>query len=113
AHGEGGWLKELSVPRVGTVGYFCSASLDHYKHMSHDGNVASCLGKNKKINKIIVSELPFTMPVMAYQGCKIFSRIEVAHELQLPVGLESHIGRNAGSLRAGEVAQTGWPKRCR
>ncbi|WP_218962276.1 hypothetical protein, partial [Pseudomonas syringae] len=27
AHGEGGWLKELSVPRVGTVGYFCSASL--------------------------------------------------------------------------------------
>ncbi|KOP50815.1 hypothetical protein OX88_27575, partial [Pseudomonas coronafaciens pv. porri] len=91
----------------------CSASLDHYKHMSHDGNVASCLGKNKKINKIIVSELPFTMPVMAYQGCKIFSRIEVAHELQLPVGLESHIGRNAGSLRAGEVAQTGWPKRCR
>uniref|UniRef100_UPI0005C9A276 hypothetical protein n=1 Tax=Pseudomonas syringae TaxID=317 RepID=UPI0005C9A276 len=28
AHGEGGWLKELSVPRVGTVGYFCSASLD-------------------------------------------------------------------------------------
>ncbi|WP_216597550.1 hypothetical protein, partial [Pseudomonas coronafaciens] len=26
-HGEGGWLKELSVPRVGTVGYFCSASL--------------------------------------------------------------------------------------
>ncbi|KWS90628.1 hypothetical protein AL049_22370 [Pseudomonas syringae pv. cerasicola] len=28
AHGEGGWLKELSVPRVGTVGYFCSASLE-------------------------------------------------------------------------------------
>ncbi|MFP3924405.1 hypothetical protein, partial [Pseudomonas sp. W5-36] len=27
AHGEGGWLKELSVPKVGTVGYFCSASL--------------------------------------------------------------------------------------
>ncbi|CZT26456.1 hypothetical protein PCPL58_p6020 (plasmid) [Pseudomonas cerasi] len=27
AHGEGGWLRELSVPRVGTVGYFCSASL--------------------------------------------------------------------------------------
>ncbi|WP_218015263.1 hypothetical protein, partial [Pseudomonas syringae] len=30
AHGEGGWLKELSVPRVGTVGYFCSASLDPF-----------------------------------------------------------------------------------
>ncbi|KWT20655.1 hypothetical protein AL042_25180 [Pseudomonas amygdali pv. aesculi] len=29
AHGEGGWLKELSVPRVGTVGYFCSASLEY------------------------------------------------------------------------------------
>ncbi|WP_257216650.1 AvrPphF family type III effector, partial [Pseudomonas syringae] len=30
AHGEGGWLKELSVPRVGTVGYFCSASLGDF-----------------------------------------------------------------------------------
>ena len=27
AHGEGGWLKVLRVPRVRTVGYFCSASL--------------------------------------------------------------------------------------
>ncbi|WP_235430777.1 hypothetical protein, partial [Pseudomonas syringae group genomosp. 3] len=33
AHGEGGWLKELSVPRVGTVGYFCSASLDNNQRL--------------------------------------------------------------------------------
>ncbi|WP_218963503.1 hypothetical protein, partial [Pseudomonas syringae] len=48
AHGEGGWLKELSVPRVGTVGYFCSASLENYyvqRHKPlaiHFAEIASC-----------------------------------------------------------------------
>ncbi|KWS84805.1 hypothetical protein AL050_27835 [Pseudomonas syringae pv. daphniphylli] len=36
AHGEGGWLKELSVPRVGTVGYFCSASLGYTNPPTYD-----------------------------------------------------------------------------
>ena len=27
SHGGGGWLKGFSVPKVGTVGYFCSVSL--------------------------------------------------------------------------------------
>ncbi|KWS93404.1 hypothetical protein AL050_15640 [Pseudomonas syringae pv. daphniphylli] len=43
AHGEGGWLKELSVPRVGTVGYFCSASLSRFYCLSlFENNYSQC-----------------------------------------------------------------------
>ncbi|WP_234710462.1 hypothetical protein, partial [Pseudomonas amygdali] len=57
AHGEGGWLKELSVPRVGTVGYFCSASLSlrfEYFLAFRAGVVALVMRKAQTMNRYAI-----------------------------------------------------------
>ncbi|WP_255302389.1 hypothetical protein, partial [Pseudomonas syringae] len=66
AHGEGGWLKELSVPRVGTVGYFCSASLGQdeklvcYKVVDRAGNT-SILSNTVSV-RLRLQEVPSDYP---------------------------------------------------